>query len=157
MTCDRMWRTSLLVAALSGLAQAAPSATHVVTLSIGNIKQLALSSAGVTFTFTGSDWAAGDTLSASRTAAGGTLSYSTNTTSRITASVGALPAQLAVLRVQVGAGVFVTVPSNGSVNVLGSLAPGAARDLPLTWQAQANLQGPVTGVQSTVTFTIVDN
>ncbi|WP_146009436.1 hypothetical protein [Deinococcus planocerae] len=155
----RFGRRSLLAPALllTGLAGAAPSGTHTVTLSVGNVKQLALSNAAVTFSFTAADWAAGDTLSAFRAATGGTLSYSTNTTSRVTASVGALPAQLGTLRVQVGAGGFADVPAGGSVNVLSSLPAGAARDLPLNWQAQANLQGPVSGVQSTVTFTIVDN
>lgn len=149
----RLWPLALL----AGSAVAAPSATQTVTFSIGNIKLLGLSATNVAFAFVPADWTPGSALSAVKQANAGTLAYTTNTLARVTVAINALPAQISSLQVQVGGGAFATITTTGAANVLTNLAPGAAGNLAVVWQAQANLNGVLTGATSTATFTIVDN
>lgn len=152
-------RFSLLAAALGASALAASaSTTQTVTLSVGNIKKIAITPAaagGPSIAFTSDDWTAGQTLSAAKTADGGTLAYSTNTPSKITVKVSAVPTGIQTLAVQLGGGTFVNLGA-ADADVLTGLARGANPSVGITWQAAANLAGELPSSAVTATFTILD-
>lgn len=147
--------TVFILLALSTLASAGSSSqTQTVTLQMGKIQTLMVTSpsGGVAFSWSNSDWVAGQ-LTNSKVANAGSLAYSVNVKSKMTVRLTDLPVYVDEL----------LLSTNGGINFSNSARVFNAgqfnANLPIKWKATANLIDASPYARTdvvTATFTLLD-